>query len=250
MGAVVLLVAANGLATIATLAQPQLAETTPEEVFQGELVFPQERGELQVTLGSAFADARQRLATEFPVVLEYGLTDAWQAEVEWTSYASGLGEEVPHLSIGTQHSFIGMWEGRTHAAIGIEVGVPFGKQEPYEVEPFVTFARDLEHLPLHVFSQATLEWERGGGEGEDEEAGWRMNMGAYWAGPSVAVTTELTWEQQAEGAAWYVTPGIVKALPGAWQAGFGVALGLSDEADTFQLISFLSYEFSVGGERD
>lgn len=250
MGACILLITANGLATISTQAQPQLAGTTPEEVFQGELVFSQERGELQVTLGPAFADTRQRLSSQLPVVLEYGLTDAWQAEIEWTSYSSGLGEDGPHLSIGTQQSFIGMGRGRTHAAIGVEVGVPVGKQETYEMEPFVTFARDLEYLPLQVFSQAVLEWEWGGDEGEDEQAAWRMNMGAFWSEPSIAITTELTWEHQAEGNAWYVTPGIVKALPGAWQVGLGIALGLSDEADTFQLISFLSYEFSIGAERD
>src|SRR5215469_10045714 len=57
-----------------------------EELFQSETVYPQEKGEFQLTLMPRFLDHRHGNAFVSPVGFEYGLTDSWQVEGDWDSY--------------------------------------------------------------------------------------------------------------------------------------------------------------------
>ena len=69
-------------------ANPEEPDEQPmQEAFAGELVYPQEQREVQLTLGPS-ADWCCDRAWDLPLTVEYGLTDAWQVEVEWTSLAS------------------------------------------------------------------------------------------------------------------------------------------------------------------
>src|SRR5580765_6843396 len=77
---------ATSLMILMAAADKIKAETKPQpvqELFQTDLVYPQEAGELQLTLAPAFRRERDASVSEISVSLEYGLTDAWQVEVEW-----------------------------------------------------------------------------------------------------------------------------------------------------------------------
>jgi len=56
------------------------ASKAPQEVFQTELVFPQEKGETQLTLIPQFNDGDEADVRQLGVVMEYGITDQWQVE--------------------------------------------------------------------------------------------------------------------------------------------------------------------------
>jgi hypothetical protein len=47
-----------------------------QEVFQTDLVYPQERGEVQITFAPQFAQENQRDLLHYSVGIEYGLTEA------------------------------------------------------------------------------------------------------------------------------------------------------------------------------
>lgn len=231
------------VATSSVYAQDEEAFSPPEEVFQAAIVYPQEQGEVQVTLLPSMGNFAGRTTGQLPVSIEYGLTDAWQMEVEWGGYTYGADAEDEQLGIGTQHSFLGLRDGRTHAALGLEVAIPIGEQadEAFEIEPFVTLAQDLDRVPMQLFAQVTLEQELE--EGATLGEAWRVNTGAFYALPSVVLTAEMHWELDGKNNHVYVTPGVVKALPGEWSIGLGAAIGVTQAADAFQLVGFLSYEF-------
>ncbi len=54
-----------------------------QEVFQTELVYPQERGEVQLTFSPRYGKGGGQSLFQAPVSVEYGITKNWQVEVEW-----------------------------------------------------------------------------------------------------------------------------------------------------------------------
>lgn len=75
-------------------------------------------------------NGENRYQTEFE--LEYGFTDAWQLQLEWDGlihrelFRSPDQTEAGDFSIGTQYSFMGLQDGYSHAALGLNLGVPVG----------------------------------------------------------------------------------------------------------------------------
>src|SRR5437763_420320 len=78
-----------------------------QEVFRTELVYTQDRGELQLTTGFSPTWSQSTLL-QWPLQIEYGLTNAWQVQIESDGWqrrmqlgqpvVSGLGD----LSLGTK----------------------------------------------------------------------------------------------------------------------------------------------------
>ena len=56
-----------------------------QELFQTEAVYPQQEGELQFTLLPPYRNSPTREKVEIPMSMEFGITDAWQIEVGWTT---------------------------------------------------------------------------------------------------------------------------------------------------------------------
>ena len=106
-----------------------------QEVFQTGLVYPQERGEVQLSFTSRFSKRNDHSSLQTPLNLEYGITDRWQFEIEWNAMSSRseTGETTTRgrgdLSIGTQYSFMNMRRSNFHSAIGFEISLPTGSVE-------------------------------------------------------------------------------------------------------------------------
>lgn len=138
-----------------------------QEVFQSELVFPQEQGEVQLTLSPEFSKGSEAKVTVAPLTIELGLTDNWQVEASFELYKhhnpnvtmleedeiraigshsnSGFGD----IEVGTKYSFMNINGSNYHAAIGAEVLFPTGDIEKRltegfrEYEGYVIFAKDF-----------------------------------------------------------------------------------------------------------
>jgi len=244
-----------------------------QEVFQTDLVYPQEKGEVQLTLAPQFHRAGQSRQWIIPLSIEYGLTDAWQVELEWAMFQHrNPGEEsttfgIGDLEIGTQYSFMNLAGAHFHAAGALHILFPTGNVNDdltegfIEYEPSLILARDFPGLNnLQLFTQVGIglvqRIKSPDAPKEREPAAHEFFLRAGFFLPfklpvgTFAFTSEFTWTTNAwnnsgEEDQKYYTPGLVWNLPHGWEIGIGAAIGLNDDADAYRIIGMLTYEFET-----
>jgi len=237
-------------------------------VFQTDLVYPQEKGEIQITTAFGFHRASKRSIARIPFVVEYGITDKWQVEAEWDAFTRLKRDGLPvergqgDLSIATKYSFMKIAGSDFHAAVGFELVAPLGDAERgmgegvIEYEPFFILAKDFPKLKnLQVFTQigvGLVQRGRSEGDDDDEPAAHELNWNTGFFVPvhALVLTTEFNWSSNkwnngGQDKEMYFTPGVVWKLPGTWEVGVGAPIGLNSGADKFRAIFKLTYE--IGG---
>ncbi len=233
------------LALFAPAATGQDLPPHPEEVFLSDLVFSQDRSELQVTAAPSVEDWNDRRALATSLGLEYGLTDAWQVELGWRTQPLAV-ERTHELEIGTRYSWLDIGGSRLHAAVGAEAeweGTAFDALSPYLV-----VARSLG--PVHAF--ATGVWAVGlndeGTDGADETARrWGLAGGAVLPAGPVFLTIEADWSHPGGSNRLTAAPGVVVPLTEAWQVGIGLPVSHVEGSTSVGLAAFASFEAELGG---
>ena len=242
-----------------------------QEVFQTELVYPQEKGELQLTtVARSTWPGRGVRIIQLPVLVEYGITDSWQLGIEWNAFTSmkyrdaadvrGVGD----LSIATQYSFMNIRDSTYHAAVGLEAEIPVASVSNgisggiLTVTPFMVVAKDLPKLNYtHLFTQVRVDLVRRvrgrADDGEVDAHGFSWNAGVVVPVRRFRFTTEFSWSTNrwnhgGHDSETYLTPGTVVELPGAWEVGVGIPMGLTGGSDKFGVVFKVTREF--GGEKD
>lgn len=243
-----------------------------EELFKSELVFPQEQGEIQIASLPTYRDGPEGSSLEIPIGIEYGITDALQLEVEWSAYIdadaddpeeSGSGQG--NLQVGLMYSLIDIGGSGFHAAAGAEYEFASGDRRFLEngvredsQELFLMFAKDLsDTADSLVFLQLGVELQSGGDDGAssdddpadggDDDEGpidhnvWYANLGGYLPLGEAVLSLEFNLSEEEEER--YVTPGISYQPDDGIELGVGVAFGLTEEADDYQVIAKLLWEF-------
>jgi hypothetical protein len=237
-----------------------------QELFQSEVVYPQEKGEFQLTLGPSFHRERARDFGRISFLVEYGLTDSWELGVKWDVWAwskprkerttSGVGD----VELETKYSFMNIGGSNFHAAIGLggqfcTGSVSHGISEGFiEFEPFVVVARDFSSFHhAQVFAQAGLSLlhraKSAGDSREAEPAAHELQIGGGFLLPfgSFVFSGEVTWSNNrwnhGDENECYITPGLTWKLPGDWELGAGVPVGLTDDSDPFRIILQITKEF-------
>jgi len=239
-----------------------------QEVFQTELVYPQDQGEVQLTARSIWNDEREGRSTEGSLAVEYGLTDAWQLEMavpgvdlrpDGGDSSSGLGD----LEVGTKYAFMNIGGSHLHAAVGVDVTLPTGDPDRglgeglLGVEPYLSLGRDLpEWNNAHVFGQVGLglvRRSRSSDEGDDAAPAHELSFNTGLVVPvgNARLIGGLNWSSNkwnhdGDESSLFVTPGVVWDLPGTWEAGVGVPIGLTDSSDRYRVVGQLIWEF--GGD--
>ena len=244
-------------------------EQPVQEVFQTGLVYPQERGEVQLSYTSRFSKGKGHSSLQTQMNFEYGITDRWQIEIDWNAMSrrTETGEATTRgrgdLSIGTQYSFMNMRRSNFHSAVGFEVSLPTGNVEKklsegfIEYEPYFILARDFPKLNnMQIFSQVGVGFghrARRGVEAEEEEpAAHELNLGVGMFVPfrSLVLTGEFNlstnrWNNGGLEREMYLTPGLMWRLPRNWEVGVGAPVGLTRDADKSGAIFKLVYEFGT-----
>lgn len=224
-----------------------------QDVFQSELVYPQEGGEVQFTSAPTFCHRHGDPLISNPISLEYGLTNRWQLELEWRSFvqktrdlaSGGTGD----LEIGTKYSF--RLARAPLAAIGISVLLPIGDEArgfgegSWQFEPHFTLAGDLPWFRnTHVFSHISLGFSS---ENGSDDSPVEINFNSGWIVPfqSLRLTTEFNCSNDSQ---FYLTPGLIWDTPGQIEFGAGVPLGLTSSSDAFRILALFSFELSLFAE--
>lgn len=239
-----------------------------QEVFQTELVYPQEKGEFQLTFAPRFSRKDDERKTDLPVRLEYGITNRWQVEVEYNTFTrrrsldSGETERsTGDVSISTKYSFLNIKKSNFHTSLQFEVEFPTGNVDKdlsegfIEYQPSASFAKDFPRLNrLQIFSQVGVSLKqrvkkpRGGGELESGAHDFFLNGGFFLPVKRVRFVGEINWKtnqwnRRGSENELYVTPGFVYKLPGRWELGIGVPIGGTRDADKFRTIGQVVFEF-------
>lgn len=232
------------------------------EYFLTTSVYPQERGEVQLTTNPRI-EFEEGHRSVFPFAVEIGLTDRWQIEAEWVPLAVTRPEGLPGRSgvgdveLETQYSLMNVGGSATHVAFGLGVTIPAGPEEAggtegeTEFEPSISVARDLQTggRPSQLFGQVTMGLVRSEDDSEPEAHEFVLGVGYVIAAGRVRWTAEVNWATNewngGDGTALYFAPGLVWDLPGTWELGFGAPIGVGGEAATLGMSLFVLYEFEL-----
>jgi hypothetical protein len=238
-----------------------------EELFKTDVVYPQEVGELELELASAYQNNAGQDKWTLPVSLEYGLTDSWQVEGGWDSLvqryprnqsaARGVGD----LEFGTQYSFMNLGGSSFHIAPRFTIQVPVGDVNKglsegfLEYEPAVILARDFPELHhTQFFTEIGASWVQRVNRPKDaadaEPAAHELNLGSGFLVlfPRAAATLEFNWANNKwnhHGAEneLYVTPGCLWRARRNVEIGLGIPIGLNHGSDRFDVLAHLVWEF-------
>lgn len=215
-----------------------------QELFLTEMVYPQEKGEVQFTIGALVDRTRNDRAALMPFSVEYGITNRWQVEASWDGYTQFHSAPFSHLrsarvSIGTKYSAMNIAHSPVHAAIGLDVefpdqgAIPDDEESAVEFEPSVSVAADLpHHVTLFAAANLSLASADAGAllEGERPD-----DPGTLGGGVMVAIahaTIALEYTNRSDNLPWriqgspIVTPSLTLHPGGQWELAFGMPVGV------------------------
>jgi hypothetical protein len=238
-----------------------------EELFKTDTVYPQDKGELEVQVGSLYEKHSGGDTFSIPLALEYGLTSDWQVEAEWDSYVrhhssggatvSGIGD----LELGTQYSFLNVDGSLFHIAPRFSVEIPLGDVNKglsegfMEYQPAVVLARDFPELHrTQLFTEIGMSFvqrvKRPEEADDAEPAAHELNLGAgfFTLFSHGALTMEFNWSNNqwnhgGEENLLYVTPGALWRISRNLEFGVGIPVGLNRQSDRYQIAAHLVCEF-------
>jgi hypothetical protein len=237
-----------------------------QELLFTEVVYPQQKGEIQLTLGSRVDRSRPDLSVLMPLNIEYGLSDRWQVEAGWDGYtqAGGSPLRTGRVSVGTKYSFMNIAHSRVHAAFGVDVEFPHsdafadGEGEGgMELEPFVALAAGLsDRVTVFASVAASLEPREvavAARRGERPDDRGTISFGALLAIGHVTLAAEYTNRSDAlpwrlDGAP-LVTPSIVVHPGHEWELAAGVPIGLRRSEGRPGFVVNIVKEFERGKSR-
>jgi len=216
-----------------------------QELFLTEVVYPQEKGEVQLTLESLVDRSRADLSGLASLEMEFGLTDRWQIQGRWDGYTQFHDSpfnrlQTARVTLGTKYSFMHIAHSRVHAALGIDAEFPraasFADDEgeaEMELEPFVALAADVWRgltffgsVGASVKPRQVKELAQHGERPDDP--------GTISVGTLIAfrhATLAATYTSRSDGLPWrldgppLVTPSLV-VHGGRWELALGTPLAL------------------------
>ena len=236
-----------------------------QEVFQAEVVYPQEKGSFQITTGLNLRQTSGAGFCQIPINLEYGITDRWQLGLQGsairTNHVVGVSRlGAGDLGIATKYSLMNVADSNSHLAIGFELSLPIGAMSKgmseglIQYEPFVIAARDFPGLKsLQAFTQVGLtivqRTRHGDPKKEEPEAHeFSLTSGFFIPFRQWCITTEFNWatnkwNHAGKESRHSLTPGLVWRLSGNWEIGVGSPISLGNDSSDSRLILKVTRDF-------
>ena len=244
----------------------QIVPQPIQEMFQSNLVYPQEKDEIQFTLFPSFKKSQnaQKIRTLFEV--EYGITDALQVIFEWDGLLYKNPRSNPaiagvgNIEVGAQYSWMGMGDGNTHFSFGNLIEFPVGPVESgltegfLEIQPFIVLARDFpEFNQSQVFLEFGFDWVKQirnvpeSIEPETNNISW--NIGAFYPIELWRATLEINGNNNKLDSGSindiYITPGTIYKLSKEWEMGIATPIGVTKTSDDYRVVGYLMWEFEL-----
>jgi hypothetical protein len=213
------------------------------DFFQSGTVYQMESKKMEMSFATQFSKNAEHTRFEFPIALEYGITEQLQAGITWMSFVrhspehekstSGLGDS----GIDVQYVWQDIGKKPFHSAVGLNVNIATGDEgkglgegetilEPY----FILATNSVKNA--HISLQSGIKRT-------DEEISRFANFGVFTTTNPVAVALEYNWTKAEK----YITTGITWQSTDSWNVGVGIPVGLNEESDDFRVILTSKYGF-------
>lgn len=242
------------------------------EVFQAEPVYPQDMGQVQLTLVPTYSKGTESKVFELPLEIEYGITDSWQVGLDVLTFQQENPESGPtqsgtgDLALTTKYAFMNIGGSDFHASLNFEVkfptasvGINKNASDGFTVyQPSLSLAKDFTGNNSQVFTQVGVGFLDRTREPRDPANPVPEHTQFFWHSGyfipysnQIIFSGEFSWirdESTLDGRQnqLYLTPGVIWVLPGQhWQMGLGVPVGLNNDSDDYQVILGLIYEFDT-----
>jgi len=214
------------------------------ELFVGDKIYSQEKGEWYLILTPSFAKGSHEKEFELEAELIYGLTDELQLSIEAPYIV--LNPDVGHqhqglgdISLAVDYDFIQ----NSRMALGVkgQVSIPTGDED-----------RDLgagqflyspEILSAFRFGEAELYATVGGVFGDDHPDLFTYSVAGAYPWERFIGVLELTGAHGRDSDVVYITPGAYWNASEKIQLGLGVPIGLTEDSDDYQIVGKISFEF-------
>ncbi|HLA63662.1 MAG TPA: hypothetical protein VK610_04500 [Rhodothermales bacterium] len=223
-----------------------------EEAALSDLARLQERGALQLTLTPAWSALSPSGAPGMGAAAEYGVTDWWQVGAE---AAVAWGEDGGRaLALGTRVGGRLPGGADAGAALGVEVEVEAGGGVTLEPSLAAEAALPRWAGPFRAFAEAGATFVLAAGPGEPSDPlpddgtlpGWALGGGLVASLGAAHLLLETRWEGGGFGVEGAVAPGLAWSLPGGWEGGVSVPVGVhGPEAGVASLVIHLTYELEL-----
>ena len=227
---------------VAGNALPQLIQ----EFALSETVYPQERGETQITISTVRSRNEDRVR-DTSLKVEYGITDRLQFEAQLPHVSlvpaggareSGIGD----TGLGLSYNLRPGGGKRTAVSLGFEVTLPTGSEAKglgggtTTIEPSLVAARQVGKGQMHL----SLGTELGSGE---RETSYNLAY-VYPSNRKFYPTLELNgFRSEDEGNRLYLTPGAVVRVGRNGELGFGIPIGLRKRGEKLSPVGKFTIEF-------
>ncbi len=242
-------------------------ESFLKEVTQTDTVYLQEKGEIEITTSPNFTYSDNENLFIIPLEIEYGISDKWEAELEWETFilentdagdsTSGAGD----LIIGTQYSFLNINGSDFHIAPGLELHFPTADIDKELTDGFIIYkpylflAQDIPEWNFaQLFTQFGIEILDRIKKPDEEEyqpvKAHELNLDIGFIIPvkEIIMSLEFNWENNkwnnnGDKNEIYLTPGLFWELADLWELSIELPVGINEDAEDYQVIITITYEF-------
>jgi hypothetical protein len=227
-------------------------EELVEELFLGEVVYPQDAGEIQFSIGHFWHDGRSDRST-LPVLLEYGITDRLQVGVMLpTSFYESSDPEahdgLANVEFEVYWSFLNDRETGWAAGIGFGYSLPEAVtgagEDAHGYEPFVVLYREFGCDALNFSAAVEIEDPRDSDEARETSGDLAAAYIRPLANLPLTALLELATEIEAHETQVQLAPGAYYRPPTAiWEIGCSLPIGLAGEVPDLGVFVMLTFEF-------
>jgi len=221
-----------------------------QELFLGELVYPQEQGEIQFTTGFLTATETKH-DSRLPVIIEYGITDRLQIAVglpidfqQGQESADGVG----NIELEGFWNFYNDAQSGWAAGIGFGLGLPAATPDVGDrallYEPFLAACRQFDNLDFNA--SAGLEIKDFLDDAQPTEVNGVMALAAFRRFDRLIPLIELRVELEASGTPVRLAPGLIWQPPAtSAELGISFPVGLTDDAPDFAVFFLATIELET-----
>ena len=233
-------------------------EAFVEEVFLGEVVYPQDQGECQFTTGYLLANKGNDFLWgskgdddfEIPVVLEYGLTDYLQvaaiAPVNFLRTGSAETEGVGNVELDLYYNFFNDRRSGRAYGFGFAVGLPTATSEIGEkailYEPYFIAYQQLGSSFALNFS-AGIEIEDPLSHDDETEVEGALAFALMKKYDSFVFLTEIGAEIESDDTLLRLAPGLFWQPRDNFELGVSLPIGLTSDTPDLGVFVLMNIEF-------
>jgi hypothetical protein len=220
-----------------------------QELFLGQMVYPQEKGEIQFTTGY-FSAVESKHEARLPVVVEYGITDRLQVSVELPvdfKHSEETVDGVGNIELETFWNFYNDPESGWACGVGFGLGLPPATRGAGDAaviyEPFVAACRQWDAWGMNASAGMEVKDYRRGETQVEGEFAWAV----YRRWQQFTPLLELSVEVEPDETPVRLAPGLYwrpRSAPA--EIGVSVPIGLTRAAPDFAVFVLATFEFQPG----